>query len=738
VGGRWLPLAREVPGATQSRRGKGAGGMRRQTVLVTLSIVFLLVAIAPQTRAAPALGSGSSSGLTGEETAILGSLDYGNAWSQLQTITAFGERVAGTDQEWAAQRYVYDQLSAMPMDKVVMETFPVASWVHYGTTIQVVSPTFEPIEGTTYGDCFSIWGKDAGKAYSFGNQDHGKTLVAPLRDVGYGTAADFDAAGDLSGVIALVHRDDDLQGWPNVPVIEASLHHAAAVVFYGYYDSNPVADGIKQDSVKGPLPAFSISPRTAWHLQDLLAGGPVTLRITGRADMVPEQIARSVNVAAYLYGTTHPDEYVVISGHIDTWWSGADDDTSSIAAMLELARLFSTARAAGTFVNERTLVFASVGAEETGGPANTWYNWLVGSYEFVKAHPEILAGLAVELNMDGVSFVRTSGRYWVENTWEVNGLVGKGISDLGLGGAVGYYNPVWSWTDAWSYAAKGGGSTIQLMWMAGFDAYYHTQLDDMAMQSHETIDTTLKLHGLWAIRATHALVLPIELQYTMDWAVANLKNEKATVPAQAAAFDAAIAAAGVLREKAVAANAYANQLRAAYATATPGEQATIQAQADALNRALIDARRVVTTWTLGEGGLMGSWDVFLRSAQYAHDLGYVNKAIAALSKGQTGNALAALEGVYTMEWGRYYSRATFTELLREMMDVYLYWGGDFQQQQSYVDVQGIYFGLKDGSVTRADALASLRAIAAGQLVPWLSGDLAVMRGAWVQAAGILS
>ena len=706
---------------------------------MTLGIVFLLVTIAPQMRGAPALGTGSSSGLTSEESRILGGLDYANAWNQLTTITGFGERVAGTDQEWAAQEYVYDALRALPMDKVVMETFPVASWVHYGTTIQVVSPVQEPVEGTTYGDCYSVWGKDAGVPYAFGNQDHGKTLVAPLRDVGYGTAADFDAAGDLTGVIALVHRDDDIQGWPSVPEVEASLHHAAAVVFYGYYGTYPVPDGIKQDSVKGPLPSFSISPRSAWHLQDLLKDGPVTLRVEGRADMVPDERARSVNVAAYLYGTTHPDEYVVISGHIDTWWNGASDDTSAVAAMLELARLFSEARAAGTFVNERTLVFASVGAEETGGPDNTWYNWLVGSYEFVKAHPEILAGLVVELNMDGVSFVKASGRYWVENTWEVNGLVGKGIGDLGLGGAVGYYNPVWSWTDAWSFAAKGGGSAIQLMWMAGFDAYYHTQLDDMPMQSAETIDTTLKLHALWAIRSVHALVMPIELQYTVDWAVAELKSEKATLPAEAASFDAAIAAARVLREKTVAANALADQIRADYARAeTPAARAAVQARADALNRILIDARREVTTWTLGEGGLMGSWDVFLRPAQYVHDLGYVNKAIAALTRGQVGNAVAALGNVYTMEWGKHYSRETYLELLRQMVDEPMYWGGDFAQQQSYVDVQGIYLGLRDGALSKDAALGELRIIADTQLTPWLVGDLGILGGAWTQAAGILN
>ncbi len=713
--------------------------MRRALAAAVLGIVLLTIAIAPQAFGAPALGSGSTSGLRPEEQAILGGLDYSNAWNQLVHLTGFGERVAGTDQERLAQQYVYDQLSAMPMDQVVMETFPVQSWVHYGTTMEVVSPVSEPIVATTYGDCYSVWGRAYGKPYAFGNADDGKTLLMPLRDVGLGTAADFNAAGDLTGVIALVHRDDDIQGWPDVPEIEAASHNAAAVVFYGYYGTYPLPDGIKQDSVKGPLPSFSISPNSAYRLQALLSAGPVTLRISGRVDIVSDKVARSVNVAAYLYGTTRPDEYVVISGHIDTWWEGANDDTSSIAAMLELARLFSGARASGAFVNERTLVFASVGAEETGGPDNTWYNWLVGSYEFVRAHPEILAGLAVELNMDGVSLMKPSGKYWVENTWEVNGMVAQGIKDLGLTGAVGYYNPVWSWTDAWSYAAKGGGSAIQLMSVAGYDATYHTQLDNMAIQSPATIDLTLNLHTLWAIRATHALVIPVELQYTVDWTVAELTAEKAKVPAQAAAFDAAIAAAGALRTQALAANAYAAELTNAYAAArNDAERAAVFAAAGALNCALIDARRWVNEWTFGEGGLMGSWDVFVRSAQYVHDLGYVDQAISALAKHQVGNALAALENVYTMEWGRYYSRGTYLELLREMMDVHLYWGGDFGQQQSYVDVQGVYLGLKDGTLSASGALATLRGIANDQLTPWLQGDLAELQTAYVAGAAILA
>lgn len=712
--------------------------MRKGLVGVLVGFMFVTVALMPSGGGAPSTGTGSSSGLTAEEVAVLDGLDYSAAWGDLAYLAGLGEKVAGTEAERSAQKYVYDRLSAMAMDKVVMETFPVASWTHYGTTMKIVTNGDEDVQTTTYGDSYSIWGYENHQLYTFGNENDGKTLVAPVVDCGLGTMDEFDAIGDLAGAIALIHRDDNVQGWNNVPAFESSLHGASAALFYGYFAGADLPEGIKQDSVGGPIPILSISPISAMHIKDLMAAGPVVLKVDGQVDMLSEKFAQSVNVAAYMIGTTRPNEYVVISGHIDCWWAGANDDSSSIAAMLEFARLFSEARKAGTFVNERTLVFCSVGAEEEGGPQGTWYNWLVGSYEFVQAHPEILNGLAMELNMDGVSFVKTSGRYWVENTWELNSFVYKALTDLGVGGQVGFYNPIWSWTDAWSFGAKGGGSTVQVMWPAGFDPYYHTQIDDMPLQGTEAFDLVLDLYTVMGLRATHALVIPVEFQYTVDWAASYLKSEKMTVPSEAKNIDKDLAALSVLRTQAVAANKYAASLEAQYAAAkTPAAKTAVWEKANALNRALIDARRIITPWTLGEGGLMGSWDVFLRSDQHAHDLGCIDSAIAAMNRGRTSNALAALGTVYTMEWGKYFSRESYMDTFNSMMNTFMYWGDDFDQQQAYVDVQWIYSGLSDGSLSGPDALNALKSIRNDQLIPWFEADLQVQAWAWTAGAGIV-
>ena len=688
----------------------------------------------------PAPGAAAPGGTSPEEAALLSSLDVDGTIDRLAYLSGLGEKLAGTEREHDAQRYVYDALSAMPLDDVVTESFPTTSWSHEDDSLRVMEPLDESFLTSIYGYDRGIWGEWFGTPYSLGNRDGGTILRARLMDVGYGTAADFDAAGDVTGKIVLARRDDNIQGWFTTIGEEAALRGAAAVVNYGYYGNVVHPDGVKQDVGGAPIPEYAISTNSAARLKELLAAGPVTLELGGRADAVDETVGEAVNVVGYLTGTTHPDEYIVISGHIDCWWDGANDNSSSIASMLELARALSEARENGTFTNERTLVFASFAAEEFGGPSETWYDWLIGSYEFVRAHPEVVDGLVVDLNMDGVSFAAPSGKYWLENTWELNGAIADALQDLHATKDVSFYNPAYSWTDAWSLSAKSGGSAIQGFWSAGFDSIYHTQLDDVDRVSREPVDLILRIYALLAARADRAIVMPFDFVPTLDWAASSLWSERQTVPYLDAHFDGAEAALAELRSAVVDTNARAAELRAAYAGAsTDAERAAIRAEADHLNRAMIDARRIITPWTLGEGGTMGSWDVFLRPDQHVNDLGAVDAAIAALSAGpgRVRSALRALERVYSMEWGHRFSPETYGATLDGMSSDPMYWGDDFDQQQRYVDVHGIYLGLRDGTLSAAAARQELRQIRRAQLLPWLKEDLGTLRTAWSDAAATL-
>ena len=681
------------------------------------------------------ISGGPSGGMTPEELALLSEIDVNNAWAHLEYLGSLGEKAAGSPLELFAQQYVYDEMMSMDLDGLEMEPFPTSSWSQNGTTMSITSPVVEDIPAATYGGCYSIWGTEDGVPYYFGNSNGGKTLIAQVVNVGRGTLAELDAIGNLNGAIALVLRDDLVIPYPRVTIEEIALHGASAAVFYGYYQQYPVAEGIKQDSVGGSLPYFSISRDSAQQIMDLMVNNPVTLRIDGSADLYSVENGQSANVIGYLNGSLYPDEYIVFSAHVDTWWSGTNDDCSGVAAIIEFARLFSEARASETYVNERTLIFCSFAAEESGGPSD-WYNWIVGSYEFVIAHPEVADGLVLHLNADMIGSEKTQGVYWLENSWEINDFVKKAISDSKIDATWCY--PVYSYTDSWSFTAIAGGSSVWAAWVEDAEAYYHTQLDDISKSSMESMTDMLDLLTLMAMRSDSALVLPIDFLPTVNWLSTNFRSQAPSVPSEAELFDRADTALRNLKNDAIAVNSYADDLRYAYDDAqTDEERAIIAAEAAILNDALIDARQIINRWSIGQGGSMGSWDLFVRTAQHVHDYIGLEDAITDLSTGSTNNALAALQNIYTMDWAPLCSLETYELVMSWMINDEMYWADDFDQQQAYLNVYWVYLGIQNETLSASEAQLILEDMRDDLLIPWLQEDLLTLEWAWTEASGIL-
>jgi len=68
----------------------------------------------------------------------------------------------------------------------------------------------------------------------------------------------------------------------------------------------------------------------------------------------------STTLVADLPGALHPEEVVVVAAHYDAFWTGADDNASGVAAVLELARIFKEQRF------DRTVRFVGFDLEEIG------------------------------------------------------------------------------------------------------------------------------------------------------------------------------------------------------------------------------------------------------------------------------------------------------------------------------------------------------------------------------------
>ncbi|MDG2504388.1 MAG: M28 family metallopeptidase [Flavobacteriaceae bacterium] len=117
---------------------------------------------------------------------------------------------------------------------------------------------------------------------------------------------------------------------------------------------------------------------------------PMELNIKGK-------MVKTENVAAIIEGNEFPNEYIVISSHLDhvgiqngMIHNGADDDGSGSVAMLEIAEAFQAAAAAGQGP-KRSIIFLHVTGEEKG---------LLGSSYYTKNPLFPLVDTMVNLNVD--------------------------------------------------------------------------------------------------------------------------------------------------------------------------------------------------------------------------------------------------------------------------------------------------------------------------------------------------
>lgn len=88
----------------------------------------------------------------------------------------------------------------------------------------------------------------------------------------------------------------------------------------------------------------------------------------------------SDNLWAYIPGTTHPEEVVIISAHYDhigeqngEVYNGADDDGSGTVAVMEIAKTFAEAKRNG-LMPKRSVLFLNLTGEEFGLWGSKYYN----------------------------------------------------------------------------------------------------------------------------------------------------------------------------------------------------------------------------------------------------------------------------------------------------------------------------------------------------------------------------
>ena len=298
--------------------------------------------------------------------------DY--AWHQLAHLTEnIGPRPSGSPQAQAAAEYVAAEMRKLGLE-VHLEPAQVSHWIRGEEKAQLVEYPGQVPETTQRIVLTAISGSSATPAegitadvvvvHSFDE------LTALGREKVAGKIVLFNVPYDerkaLAGMAfeaygeAVVYRGGGAKA-------AAALGAAAALVrSVGGADYRLPHTGY---SAPAGIPAAALAAEDAELVEHLAAQGRVRMHLTLTPQTLPD--ATGYNVVADLKGSEHPEQIVIVSGHLDSWdlGRGAIDDGAGVVISMATAEILQRLH----IRPRRTLRVIAWMDEENGGGGNKAY-----------------------------------------------------------------------------------------------------------------------------------------------------------------------------------------------------------------------------------------------------------------------------------------------------------------------------------------------------------------------------
>ncbi|OXE36235.1 MAG: peptidase M28 family protein [Phenylobacterium zucineum] len=282
------------------------------------------------------------------------------AWEILESLTTeVGPRSVGTPAIVRAKDWGLAKLTALGFENVHAEPFTARAWVRGPESAEVVAP---------YPQKLAILGLGGSAPTPPGGLEAEIVLFRSLSDL------QAQPLGSLTGKIAVItqamRRTQGADGYGtgvvprSVGAAEAAKRGAVAFLVRSISTDDTRLPHTGAMRGEPGIPAAALSVPDAQLLERMVARNrPVRVRLNMASAIVPQ--AQSWNVVGELKGAVHPDEVIIVGGHLDSWdpGTGAIDDASGIAIATAAARL------AGTTGQRpaRTLRVVMWGSEEQGG-----------------------------------------------------------------------------------------------------------------------------------------------------------------------------------------------------------------------------------------------------------------------------------------------------------------------------------------------------------------------------------
>lgn len=334
--------------------------------------------------------------------------DY--AYRQAAHLTDnIGPRLAGSPQAAAAVEYVAAELRKLGLD-VTLEPVSVPNWIRGeeraalisypgqapGTQQKIVVTALASVDNATPSEGITaeivVVNNFAELAAMPREKVAGKIVVFNERFDHQMAAAGFGLAAYGQ---AVAYREDGREAAAKQGAAAALVRSAGGAEFRlphtGETGYNPKLPSI---------PAAAVAGEDAELMARLAAQGPVRLHLVLTPKLLPNVV--SYNVVADLKGSEHPEQVVIVSGHLDSWdlGAGAIDDAAGVAVSMEAAQLLKQLH----LQPKRTIRIVAWMAEEVGifgGKAYAKQHANDVANHFAAIETDLGAGHPVGINVGG-------------------------------------------------------------------------------------------------------------------------------------------------------------------------------------------------------------------------------------------------------------------------------------------------------------------------------------------------
>ena len=274
------------------------------------------------------------------------SSDY--AYRQVAHLTNnIGPRLTGSAQAAKAIEYVAAELKALGCE-VRLEKVMVPHWVRGEETAALVQFPGQA-EGTTQKIVLCALGgsiatpadgitaqvvvvKNFDELKSLGRDKVAGKIV--LFDYPFDKQMAAEGHGGEAYGEAVVYRSDGASAAARLGAV------AALIRSVGNADYRLPHTGQMNYAADAPkIPAGAVTAEDADLIASLVRQSPVQMRLTLTPQQLPD--VESYNVIGDIKGSEHPEQVVIVSGHLDSWdlGTGAIDDGAGVAVSMETANL---------------------------------------------------------------------------------------------------------------------------------------------------------------------------------------------------------------------------------------------------------------------------------------------------------------------------------------------------------------------------------------------------------------